>query len=145
MFWGTFSYDTKGPCYVYLKETAAQRKQYKAIIKAYNDLQLPTIQAEWRIKAAADTEKWRLLNKKKPGKPALFENFRKKHPLIMSREKGKGGIDYIRYCYEVVEPLIVLYMYKRSVQLPHDPNNLSIPGPIFQQDNAPSHKSKWTL
>jgi len=46
MFWGTFSYDTKGPCYVYLKETAAQRKQYKAIIKAHNDLQLPTIQAE---------------------------------------------------------------------------------------------------
>jgi hypothetical protein len=26
MFWGCFTYDCKGPCYVYLKETAEQRE-----------------------------------------------------------------------------------------------------------------------
>ena len=30
-------------------------------------------------------------------------------------------------------------------QRPHDPDNLESRGFIFQQDNAPSHKSHWTL
>jgi hypothetical protein len=145
MFWGTFSYDFKGPCHVYLKGTAADKKRYNAIIKAHNDLQLPAIRAEWGIKVAKDKAKWLALNRLKPGKPALFENFRKKHRLIMRRERGKGGIYWMRYRYEVVEPLVVPYMYERSLQRPHDPDDLNVPGPIFQQDNAPSHISHWTL
>jgi len=46
MFWGCLSYDFKGPCYVYLKETAAQTKHYAKIIKTHNRLQLPAIQKE---------------------------------------------------------------------------------------------------
>jgi hypothetical protein len=145
MFWGTFSYNTKGLCYVYEKETAAQTKQYAALIKAHNNLQMPAIQAKWDIKVAADIAKWAVLNRLKPGKLALFVNFVKRHPLIMSREKNNGGIDHMRYRYEVVEPLIIPYIRERAIQLPHDPDNLNIPGPIFQQDNAVSHKSKWTL
>jgi hypothetical protein len=49
----------------------------------------------------------------------------------MDREKNKGGVDYMRYRYEVVEPLIIPYMYERSIQLPYDPDNLDIPSPIF--------------
>jgi hypothetical protein len=36
-------------------------------------------------------------------------------------------------------------MTEIDLQRPHDPDNLDIPGFIFQQDNAPSHKSHWTL
>ena len=64
---------------------------------------------------------------------------------MMSRELGKGGIDHIRYRYEVVEPLIIPYMRERALQRPHDPDNLDVPGPIFQQDNALSHISHWTM
>jgi hypothetical protein len=46
MFWGYFSYNFKGPCYVYYPETAKEKKYYQSIIDAYNTLQLPIIQAE---------------------------------------------------------------------------------------------------
>jgi len=70
MFWGIFSYDFKGPCHVYLKETAADKKRYAEIMKRHNDLQLPAIQAEWNAKVAADIAKWAALGRKKPGRPA---------------------------------------------------------------------------
>lgn len=145
MFWGCFSFDFKGPCHVYVKESATEKREYTAIIKAHNDTQIPIIRAQWRAKEALKALKWSALNRKPPGKPALFENYLKSHPLIMSREKGKGGIDHMRYRYEVVKPLVIPYMYEVSLQRPHDPDNLCVPGPIFQQDNAPSHISHWTL
>jgi hypothetical protein len=144
MFWGSFSYDTKGPCYVYLRETAAQTERYTAIIDAHNTLQLPQIRTEWRAKEALKALKYTVLHRKPPGKPAIFENFRKNHRLIMHRDT-KGGIDYMRYRYEVVEPLIIPYIYERSIQTPHDPDNLDVLGPLFQQDNAPAHINKYTL
>jgi hypothetical protein len=145
MFWGCFSYDFKGPCHVYLKETAAQTQHYQKIIDDHNALQLPIILMQWRAKEALKLLKWSDFKRKPPGKPAVFENFRKHHYLTMLREKGKGGIDHIRYRHEVIEPLVIPYMREVSLQRPHDPDNLDIPGPIFQQDNAPSHKSHWTL
>lgn len=144
MFWATFSYDTKGPCYVYEKETAAQTKQYAAIIKEHNEAQMPIIATEWRVKIAKDKAKWEALRRKKPGRPAVFENFVKAHPLIMNREKNKGGIDHMRYRYEVLEPLVFPYMQARKDQPPHSSDE-DMPGPIFQQDNAASHISKWSI
>jgi len=46
MFWGAFSYDYKGPCYVYLKETKAEKAKYKAIINEYNTILLLHKEAE---------------------------------------------------------------------------------------------------
>jgi hypothetical protein len=46
MFWGTFSYDYKGPYYVYLKETKAEKAKYKAIIDKYNTILLLYKEAE---------------------------------------------------------------------------------------------------
>lgn len=63
----------------------------------------------------------------------------------MKQENGKGGIDYIRYREEVVKPLVIPFIAEIDLQRPYDPNNLDIPGFIFQQDNAPSHKSYQTL
>jgi hypothetical protein len=62
--------------------------------------------------------------------------------LFIHRDKNKGGIDHIRYRYEVVEPLVIPYMREVSLQRPHDLDNLDILGPIFQQDNAPSYVLK---
>jgi hypothetical protein len=63
----------------------------------------------------------------------------------MKRENGKGGIDHMRYREEVVKPLVIPFIAEIDLQRPHDLNNLDIPGFIFQQDNALSHKSYWTL
>jgi hypothetical protein len=138
MFWGCFSYNSKEPCYIYLKETPAQTAEYKRIIDAHNLVQLPQIQAEWGRKEAADVIYWLSKNRKKPGRPAIFENFRKNHPSIMKRENGKGGIDHMRYKGEVVKPLVLPFMAGLNKDLPRESQFK------FQQDNAPSHASKWT-
>jgi hypothetical protein len=51
----------------------------------------------------------------------------------------------MRYREEVVKPLVIPFMAEIDLQRPYDPDNLDIPSFIFQQDNAPSHKSHWTL
>jgi hypothetical protein len=38
MFWGCFSYDKKGPFYIWKAETAAQKKAAEADLKAQNAL-----------------------------------------------------------------------------------------------------------
>jgi hypothetical protein len=37
MFWGCFTYDCKGPCYVSLKETEEQREEYEERIETLNE------------------------------------------------------------------------------------------------------------
>jgi hypothetical protein len=59
--------------------------------------------------------KWAVLGRKPPSRLALFENFRKRHLSTMHRDGNKGGIDYMRYRYEVVKPLVVLYMREVSL------------------------------
>ncbi len=145
MFWGCFSYDFKGPCHVYHTETAKENIKYKRMIDDHNTLQMPAIQEEWDRLQAADVVKWIALGRKKPGKPALFENFIKNHPRIMKREKGRGGIDHVRYQAEILEPLVVPFMTTINQQKPCNLDNPESRRFIFQQDNAPSHKSHWTI
>jgi hypothetical protein len=54
--------------------------------------------------------KWIILNRKKPGKLVLFENFVKNYSRIMKREKGRDGIDHVRYKAEIIEFLIIPFM-----------------------------------
>gem|GEM_PF-6661733 len=128
---------TLGPGYVYLKETKEQKSCYSAIIKAHNLEVLPQIQQDWRVWQAADRLKWQ--GRKKPGVKAQFSNFRKRHPLQMARGAKRSGVDFMRYCEEVLKPILIPWL--QDLNKERGPGN-SI---IFQQDNAPSHTSKWTL
>jgi hypothetical protein len=38
MFWGAFSYDKKGPCHIWEKETAEEKRERKADLEARNSL-----------------------------------------------------------------------------------------------------------
>ncbi len=37
MFWGSFTYDHKGPCHIYYLETEAEKEEYLRIIQQIND------------------------------------------------------------------------------------------------------------
>jgi hypothetical protein len=95
MFWGSFSYNYKGPCHIYYSETKDEKAKYQDIIDQYNTVLLLQKQAEWACLQATDILKWQRLNRKKPGVPVTWEVFWKKN--IIKREKGKGGINYMRY------------------------------------------------
>ena len=46
MFWSCFTYDHKGPCYIYYPETLEQKEEYLRVIQKLNDTE---IEAECRI------------------------------------------------------------------------------------------------
>jgi len=54
-------------------------------------------------------------------------------------------VDNLRYTYEVLEPHLIPF-YKEIMLQRHDPDTFKHDQPpfLFQQDNAPSHASKWT-
>jgi DDE superfamily endonuclease len=143
MFWGCFSYDFKGPCHMYSKETTKDKKRRKQVIDQHNALQMPAIREEWYQKL--QLEQWReeTTGKKKKGPKTLFSNFVKNHELIEKREKGRGGVDHVRYKDEVLKPLVIPFMQWVEEKRRKHPEKYGTQSFIFQQDNAPAHNSHW--
>ena len=131
MFWGCFSYYYKGPCHIYHAETAEEKLEYAQIIKMDNAMLQPQIWEEWKQLEAADAMKWMQKGRRKPERSATWEAYWKRYKK--QREKGKGGIDFIRYIYKVLKPLLILFFHQ-----------IDEPGFLFQQDNVPSYINRWT-
>ena len=66
MFQGSFTYNKKGPCYVWQKETAAQKKALKAYIDALNEVLKPKLKAEQELNTAITRMGLRKKGGKKP-------------------------------------------------------------------------------
>ena len=60
--------------------------------------------------------------------------------------KYKGGIDNMRYTHECLIPYLIPYIHVLNESI-HEPDEFEydIQRYVFQQDNAPSHASKWTI
>jgi hypothetical protein len=54
MFWGAFSYDKKGPCYVWEKETTQEKKDRKDDLDKRNSLREKADKQKWM----KDQKKW---------------------------------------------------------------------------------------
>jgi hypothetical protein len=52
----------------------------------------------------------------------------------------------MRYTYECIIPLLIPFIEEINIQI-HNPDEFEcdIPRFVFQQDNAPSHASQWTI
>jgi hypothetical protein len=59
---------------------------------------------------------------------------------------ARGGVNNLRYTYKVLEPHLIPY-YNEIMLQRHDPDEFECDQPpyVFQQDNALSHASKWTI
>jgi hypothetical protein len=144
MFWGCFTYDHKGPCHIYYPETPEQREEYLRVIQKLND---DEIEAECRAafdrQEKAKEERWTAKGKKFPKNRASWEVYWKRHKMKRN-EKSRGGVDNMRYTYEVIEPHLIPFWEEIQVQR-HDPDEFECNYPTFQflQDGAPSHASRW--
>jgi hypothetical protein len=74
MFWGRFSYDHKGPCHIYYKETEEQKDDFAEKIDELNDRE---IEAECRVdfeeRERLKEESWLAKGKKFPKNRATWE------------------------------------------------------------------------
>jgi hypothetical protein len=63
---------------------------------------------------------------------------------MFKKTAARDEVDNLRYTYEVLEPLLIPFWKEFMVQR-HDPDTFECDqlSYLFQQDNAPSHASKW--
>ena len=75
MFWAAFTYDHKGPCHIWSKETAAAKKASEAHIAQLNADLEPAAKAEWEISTAMR----RMNLRRRVGGRAPIWRFNKEH------------------------------------------------------------------
>jgi hypothetical protein len=52
MFWGCFSYNKKGPCYIWEDKTPKEKKESEVWLEQQNKILEPICKAEWEIQTA---------------------------------------------------------------------------------------------
>jgi len=123
MFWGAFSYDKKGPCYVWPKETAKEKKENDKALEALNKELEPVIRAEWELNKPME----RLGLRTKRGRKPQWRWNKKNGKLVRD---SKGGIDWYRYQKHILHPL--LFPFAQECQKER-------PDTLVMEDNAPPH------
>ena len=86
MFWGCFSWDRKGPCHVWTKETIAERKAADKELEELNISLKPELKMSWEISNGVS---------RPPGRRPQWR-FNKANGKLV-REGKSGGIDWFRY------------------------------------------------
>jgi hypothetical protein len=94
MFWGCFSWDKKGPCHIWTKETAHERKEADKELIQLNEALESAFKMEWEISTAMRRMD---LQRRPPGKKPQWRFIKKNGKLV--REGKAGGIDWYRYLY----------------------------------------------
>jgi len=127
MFWGSFTYDMKGPCHIWDDETEAEKKASQAELDALNRDNEAKCRQEWEV----TTGMRRLALKNLPGKRPQWKFTKKTGKLV--RESKKGGIDWYRYGKVIVEGKII--PFAKTVKQRYG-------DAYVQEDKAPSHAHK---
>lgn len=123
MFWGSFSYDKKGPCHIYCVETKAEKEEAARQISHLNDALEPAMRQDWELSTAMRRTGLR----NKPGKKPEWRWTVKNGKLV--RGQG-GGIDWWRYQSCVLLPKLLPFA-KECLK--------DRPGTVVQEDKAPAH------
>ena len=88
MFWGSFSYNKKGPCFIWRPETAQEKKAAQKELDEIN----AELEAECKRKWELETAMRRLdITRNKRGSKPTWKFTEKTGKL--TRRKGAGGVD----------------------------------------------------
>ncbi|KAF4414769.1 hypothetical protein FACUT_13982 [Fusarium acutatum] len=90
MFWGSFTYDKKGPFHCWSAETLAEKKEATAALEAMNEELEPIMKERWELENGMRRLKLRNI----PGRQPVWKW--KKETGKLTRG-SKGGIDWWRY------------------------------------------------
>jgi len=127
IFWGSFSYDRKGPCYIWRPKTANEKKESKLELKTINKAIEPELREAWELTTGLQ----RLGLRNKPGrKPSFRMN---KENGAFERNSKKGGIDWYRYLTKILLPILIPFAIKCQINCPDT---------LIQEDKAPAHSLK---
>lgn len=121
MFWGSFSYEKKGPCHCWLPETAAEKREAEAAINAINEDLEPRLREQWEL----STRLARInLRQQTPGRKPQWRFNQKTGKVARS---ARGGIDWYRYQTKILIPKLLPFAKECG------------PNALVQEDKAPAH------
>ena len=105
MFRGCFSYDSKGPGFIWdADETPTEKAEAKKAIEQMNHEREPQLKREWELTTAGLNRMDLNRHGKKPSKPPVWK-FDKKHGKLA--RDSRGGLDWCRVairCQRKVQP-----------------------------------------
>lgn len=120
MFWGCFTYDHKGPCHIYYPDTKEQRLANEANMDILNEEEIEEeCQELFDEQERAKEAEWDRKGKKWPKTQALWEVFWKNNKF--KKTAAQGGVDNLRYTYEVLKPHLIPY-YNEIILQRHNPD-----------------------
>lgn len=123
MFWGSFTYDQKGPFHCYLPETPQEKKAAQKAIDELNQELEPAARINWELERGMAR-----LGLRGIGGPKPTWTFTSKQGKL---ERGsKGGIDWWRYRHCVLLPKLFPFAKKCMEERPNT---------IVMEDKAPAH------
>lgn len=130
MFWGSFSYDKKGPFHIWKPETKAEKKQAEEEIAKINGEKEAEAKEQWELETA-----FRRINlSRKPGGKKPTWKFTKANGALV-RTAAKGGIDFWRYQKIILNGKLLPFAKQCQIDRPST---------IVQEDKAPAH-DKWEV
>jgi len=133
MFWGCFSYDQKGPCYIWEDKTAAKKKFAITEIKRMNKEKEADDRLAWELEQQLHREAYFGRHGRRiGGVPTKWRHSKENRAYV--REKGHGGIDWWRYQQVILKPLLIPFVVECMVDRPET---------IIQEDKALSHASAY--
>jgi transposase len=93
MFWGCFSYEHRGPCHIWSKETAHEKKVAAAELAARNREIEADCREQWEL--VTKTRRHLRIDRQAKGKEPKWQFTEKTGKLV--RNAKAGGIDWYRY------------------------------------------------
>ena len=110
MWWSAFSYNKKGPYYIWPKESDAIRKererQQTIVLTNQNNARYTEDKASWEL--TKPMSRLRVKGNVPKRKPA----FRYKENRIYVLKDGKGGINWFQHQDKVLKPYLLPFVYK---------------------------------
>jgi len=125
MFWACFSWGYKGPYHIWSDETPQMTARYDRFIRQYNEDHEAAHKAAWE---AEETIR-RAQLKRPPRVPRTWKHTEQTGAMV--RKATGGGIDWVRYRFEILEAKFMPFMSTLGQSF------------IAQEDNAAPHASKW--
>jgi hypothetical protein len=107
MFWACFTYDFKGPCHIYYPETDEQKAKNEEKMECLNEEEImEEARAAFKEQEKEKERKWDEKGQKWPKNRATWEIYEYWKNNQFKKSKSKGGVDNLRYTYEVLEPYL---------------------------------------
>jgi hypothetical protein len=133
LFWGSFSYDKKGPRHVWEKQTAKEKKEMKEDLDARNSLREKADRQKWEKEQKKWLREYIKVHGRRPGGTRKVWVHNEENGAFVVK-KGRHGINWYRYQKHILVPKLLPFAKECKAVRKKT---------LVQEDNASAHASHY--